>query len=70
LIDRAHNRVSGFVDWSRAGVADRYQDLALAARSLASNFGPGYEPLLWEAYGLDRSDTAKVAYYQLLDEFF
>jgi aminoglycoside phosphotransferase len=70
LIDRAHNRVAGFVDWSRAGVADRYQDLALAARSLAYNFGPGYEPLLWEAYGLDRPDAAKVAYYQLLDEFF
>ncbi|HEX8036640.1 MAG TPA: APH(3') family aminoglycoside O-phosphotransferase [Ktedonobacterales bacterium] len=70
LIDRAHNRVSGFVDWSRAGVADRYQDLALAARSLAYNFGPGYEPLLWEAYGIDRHDAAKVAYYQLLDEFF
>lgn len=70
LIDRSRNRVSGFVDWSRAGVADRYQDLALAARSLAHNFGPGYEPLLWEAYGLERPDVAKVGYYQLLDEFF
>ena len=70
LIDRSRNRVSGFVDWSRAGVADRYQDLALAARSLAHNFGPGYEPLLWEAYGLEKPDAAKVDYYQLLDEFF
>ncbi len=70
MIDRDHHRISGFVDLSRAGVADRYQDLALAARSLAYNFGPGYEPLLWEAYGLRDPDDARIAYYQLLDEFF
>jgi aminoglycoside phosphotransferase len=70
IIDRARRRVAGFLDWSRAGVADRYQDLALAARSLASDFGPDYVPLLWEAYGLQQPDAAKVSYYQLLDEFF
>lgn len=68
LIDRG--RVSGLIDLARAGVADRYQDLALAARSLAYNFGPGWEPLLFEAYGLREPDHAKIAYYQLLDEFF
>jgi aminoglycoside phosphotransferase len=70
LIERERRRVSGFIDLARAGVADRYQDLALAARSLAYNFGPGWEPLLCEAYGLTELDEAKVAYYQLLDEFF
>jgi len=70
LIDRDQRRISGFVDLSRAGVADRYQDLALAARSLAYNFGPGYASLLWEAYRLRNPDEAKIAYYQLLDEFF
>lgn len=45
------------------------QGLALAVRSLAYNFGPGWEPLFWEAYGLAQPDTAKLAYYQVLDEF-
>lgn len=70
LIDRAASRVSGFVDLARAGVADRYQDLALAARSLAYNFGPGWEPYLWDAYGIENPDPAKLAFYRLLDEFF
>ena len=70
MIDRDHGCISGFIDLSRAGAADRYQDLALAARSLAYNVGPGYESLLWGAYGLQEPDEAKIAYYQLLDEFF
>ena len=51
-------------------LADRYQDLALAARSLIRNFGPGWEPLFWEAYSLQTVDAAKIAFCQLLDEFF
>jgi aminoglycoside phosphotransferase len=63
-------RIGGFVDWGRAGVADRYTDLALAVRSLAYNFGTGHESLLWDACGLDAPDLAKIEFYQLLDEFF
>ncbi|HLJ81410.1 MAG TPA: APH(3') family aminoglycoside O-phosphotransferase, partial [Ktedonobacterales bacterium] len=70
LINSAHTAISGFIDLGRAGVADRYQDLALAARSLAYNFGPGWEPLLWQAYGLTSVDAAKREYYVLLDELF
>jgi len=70
LIDRPHGHITGLIDWGRAGVADRYQDLALAARSLTHNFGPGWEPLLWEAYGLKTMDHTRIEYYQLLDEFF
>lgn len=70
LIDPSAGSVSGFVDLARAGVADRYQDLTLAARSLAYNFGPGWEPYLWDAYGIANPDPAKLAFYQLLDEFF
>ncbi|MDA1189987.1 MAG: aminoglycoside 3'-phosphotransferase [Chloroflexi bacterium] len=61
--------LSGFVDLGRAGVADRYQDIALAARSIRRNCGPGYEGVFFEAYGLERPDWAKIEYYKLLDEF-
>ena len=63
-------RVSGFVDCGNAGVADRYQDLALCARDVATAFGPALVPTLFARYGIDRVDEQKVAYYQLLDEFF
>ena len=63
-------RVSGFVDCRAAGIADRYQDLALCARSVAHNFGPEWVPTLFARYGLDRVDDGKLEYYQLLDEFF
>ena len=70
LIEPSPPRITGFIDWGRAGIADRYQDLALATRSVIRNFGPGWEPLLWDAYGLQTVDTAKIEFYQLLDEFF
>jgi aminoglycoside phosphotransferase len=68
LIDPQTMRINGFVDWGRAGIADRYQDLALAARSLTYNFGSGWEPLLWDAYGLDAPDYDKIKFYQNLDD--
>src|SRR5579859_4086519 len=70
LIEPSSARIAGFIDWGRAGIADRYQDLALATRSVTFNFGPGWEPLLWEAYGLQTVDFAKIEFYKLLDEFF
>jgi aminoglycoside phosphotransferase len=63
-------RLSGFVDWGRAGIADRYQDLALAARSLAHNHGADWVPLLFQEYGIPQPDASRVEFYKLLDEFF
>jgi aminoglycoside phosphotransferase len=63
-------RISGFVDCGNAGIADPYQDLGLCARSVAYNFGAEWVPVLFAKYGLDRIDEQKLAYYQLLDEFF
>jgi len=62
--------LSGFVDCANAGIADRYQDLALCARSIADNLGQEWVQPLFVRYGLDRVDEEKLAYYQLLDEFF
>jgi len=70
VTDGAGVHVSGFVDCGNAGIADRYQDLALCARSVVHNLGPEWVPALFARYGLEHVDEAKVRYYQLLDEFF
>lgn len=62
--------LSGFIDCARAGVGDRYQDLALGARSIASNVGPEWVSLLFQCYGLTKIDERKLRFYTLLDEFF
>ena len=66
----AGNQVSGFVDLGRAGVADRYRDLALAQRSLIRNCGAAWVPFFFAEYGLPQPDEAKLTFYQLLDEFY
>lgn len=61
--------LSGFVDWSNAGVADRYQDLALLTRSIEYNFGKEYEENVFEICGIE-PNREKIRFYRLLDEFF
>ncbi|MFJ9363562.1 phosphotransferase [Nocardia sp. NPDC101769] len=58
------------IDVGRLGVADRYRDLALAARDLADDFGVGEVEAFFAAYSLPDPDPARLAYYRLLDELF
>ena len=66
----ANGHFTGFIDCGRLGVADRYQDLALACRSLEWNYGAEAVPAFLATYGATEPDQAKLEWYTLLDEFF
>jgi len=58
-------RWSGHVDLGELGVADRWADLAVATWSSEWNYGPGWERLLLDAYGVP-PDPDRTRYYRLL----
>lgn len=47
---------AGIVDLARIGIADRWFDLAISAMSLEWNYGDGYQPLLYETYGIEPNE--------------
>lgn len=53
------------VDLGSLGVADRWADLAVAAWSTEWNYGPGYDGIVYDAYGI-APDPERIAYYRLL----
>lgn len=66
-----------FIDLGRSGVDDRYNDIAIALRSLKKNielinkpFLLKYNQIFLETYGIDKVDKEKCEFYYLLDEFF
>jgi len=61
----ADGRWSGHVDLGLLGVGDRWADLAVATWSAEWNYGPGWDGLLLDAYGV-RPDPERTRYYRLL----
>lgn len=61
--------VSGITEWDRAGIADRYVDLAKGAQSVADRVGPELIPRFFECYGVPNPEPLRLDYYQLLGEF-
>nr|WP_063842177.1 aminoglycoside O-phosphotransferase APH(3')-Vb [Streptomyces ribosidificus]P13250.1 RecName: Full=Aminoglycoside 3'-phosphotransferase; AltName: Full=APH(3'); AltName: Full=Kanamycin kinase; AltName: Full=Ribostamycin phosphotransferase [Streptomyces ribosidificus]pir/PKSMK/ kanamycin kinase (EC 2.7.1.95) - Streptomyces sp [Streptomyces sp.]AAC32025.1 aminoglycoside phosphotransferase [Streptomyces ribosidificus] len=74
LLDPETHRITGLIDVGRLRLATCHADLALAARELAIDedpwFGPAYAERFLERYGAHHVDQEKMAFYQLLDEFF
>jgi aminoglycoside 3'-phosphotransferase II len=64
-----HGAFSGVIDCGRLGVADRWQDLALACRSIIWNCGPEHVAPFLAAYGAEW-DEERYRYYCALDELF
>lgn len=62
-------RFSGIVDCSRLGLADMWQDLALACHSIAYNCGREHVPTFLAAYGAEWDET-RSRFYCALDELF
>lgn len=73
------NRINGFIDLGKMGPADRWQDVAIALRSLEHNFSGRYRDgkrifdfkpqMLLDKLGIE-FDSHKYSYYILLDELF
>ena len=73
-----NGRVKGFIDLDRAGVSDKWNDIALCYRSLKYNFDGTYGGKVYEDFNPDilfekleiEPDWNKLNYYILLDELF
>ncbi len=62
--------LSGLIDMGRGGRGDRYQDLAIAARSVTEAFGEKMLGLFFSSYGLNNPSEEKLLFYTMLDEFY
>lgn len=61
--------VAGCIDVGRAGIADRYQDIAIAWNCL-EEFGASLQEEFLRKYGIPHFDREKLNFHLMLDEFF
>lgn len=61
--------VSGCIDVGRAGLADRYQDLAILWNALGDH-GAELQARLLARYGIETPEPARLQFHLMLDEFF
>lgn len=61
--------VAGCIDAGRVGIADRYQDLAIAWNCLGE-FGPAFQERFLAQYGVRELDRDKLQFHLMLDELF
>ena len=62
---RGDGSFAGIVDVGDLTLGDRWADLAVASMSLEWNFGPGWEPIFFDAYGIEPDDR-RIAYFRQL----
>lgn len=62
-------RVTGCIDLGRAGVADRYHDLAILWDCLGE-FDESLRAVMFDVYGIAQPDPRKIDFHLCLDEFF
>lgn len=73
-----NDKISGFVDLGRCGIADKYQDIALCYRSLKHNYEGKFSGRAIKGFNPDdlfislgiQPDRELLNYYILLDELF
>lgn len=65
----AEDGVATCIDVGRAGIADRYQDIAIAWHCLGE-FGAPLQQRLLTSYGIAQADHGKIRFHLLLDELF
>ncbi|ROS78327.1 kanamycin kinase [Curtobacterium sp. PhB130] len=61
----ADGRWNGHVDLGALGVADRWADIAVATMALGWNYGPGWDAVFHDAYGI-APDQERTAWYRAL----
>ena len=61
--------VAGCIDAGRVGIADRYQDLAIAWNCLGE-FGGALQERFLRTYGITEPDWRKLQFHLMLDELF